>query len=943
MRCPDPIRSFLVVALSLLGPLLITTCGGDGGTDPVDPSVSLSPTTASLYVGDQVSLTATVTGTSGSASFSSSAPGVATVDASGMVTGVSPGNATITASAGGAAATALITVDPSSISVGPQGPSILPEETVQLTATITGGSGHTVTWTSGDEEVATVDGTGLVTAVGPGSTSITASVDGQAGVEASANIEVLTPAPEVEFVSFEDDTGAPLDLEDVSGVFVINAEVTGYVGTQANLEIFFDEELYETVPFTVEAPGASSGESGPPSLSPRVTQDIPVSVSTISVEELGQGRVGVRLEDALHSLSGVVVHNGARSNVPIRGVGNSVNITTDNPLVGVVRTTPAGQTLMVDGKTYTNGDVNYEVAIASPHPFDLDRIELLRGPQGFMYEGNVAAGVGNFVAARSNHEGFEGPTFTQEIKVFDTGGLFENAYIANNSPEIFGYLNLDQYSHIDYRGPSFTSTPVATGNLVFGANTDIQAYMDLWTGFGTGEVFDATGITKFLWQFRIPPDDWDPTQNHQFGIDLSPTDGFTLNPSFYAEDGFGQGSRSLVGDGTGGFRNVAVDLTAPTQMLAPGGFNIADMGLYGTTGDWRIQLDTNDPPFGGFTWSSGVDPTAFDFRLRFRSPTADEYQFGDAGGLERVSFNLTLGWSIPLGPGGEWFADVQTNDLAGNGSGIYSFSFLYDPTVPVIGAPTFTGLTDNVFAAGTDIGVQFNAMEDVETRLAAAAAYNPTGQIYYFNQFYPVGTAFDGQFASNTDLDLTIRDFVPRLEFTGGPRFSNGWYAFNWAGGGAVNTAGGYSSNFVDITSQLPPAGQTFAQSQLESWFPDQTLTQLCLEAGPQCNGKPTSATVSARGWVPDADGYPQFQEGQLLAMKYGPGGVEMFRPLGDPVPVTIQPFGGFGHEVQLSKVISIDQDALTEYYVGFAWGLKNAVGDLYVTETWTADIRIHW
>ena len=80
---------------------------------PPSPTLSVTPERANVAIGATQSLTATVTPADadlGPVSWSSSDPDVATVDADGLVTGVSPGSATITATAGDETATAAITV-----------------------------------------------------------------------------------------------------------------------------------------------------------------------------------------------------------------------------------------------------------------------------------------------------------------------------------------------------------------------------------------------------------------------------------------------------------------------------------------------------------------------------------------------------------------------------------------------------------------------------------------------------------------------------------------------------------------------------------------------------------------------------------------------------------------------------------------------------------------
>jgi hypothetical protein len=114
---------------------------------------------------------------------------VATVSASGVVTGVAAGSATITATSDGQSGTAAMTVTNvpvARVTVTPLIASLLMGATVQLTATPTDAlgnplSGRVVTWASNAPGVAAVSGTGLVTGLGIGGVTITATSEGQSG------------------------------------------------------------------------------------------------------------------------------------------------------------------------------------------------------------------------------------------------------------------------------------------------------------------------------------------------------------------------------------------------------------------------------------------------------------------------------------------------------------------------------------------------------------------------------------------------------------------------------------------------------------------------------------------------------------------------------------------------------------------------------------------
>ena len=97
-------------------------------------------------------------------------PGIATISGTGLVTGTGVGTATISYSISGCAATAIVTVNtqPDAIT-GNLG--VCNGFTTQLSDDIAGG-----TWTSVTVTVGTVDGTGLVTSIGLGTTTISYTI-----------------------------------------------------------------------------------------------------------------------------------------------------------------------------------------------------------------------------------------------------------------------------------------------------------------------------------------------------------------------------------------------------------------------------------------------------------------------------------------------------------------------------------------------------------------------------------------------------------------------------------------------------------------------------------------------------------------------------------------------------------------------------------------------
>ena len=155
-------------------------------------SVSLDKTNLELTEGETAQLNATVlpeTATNRNVTWSSNAPGVATVDSSGKVTAVAPGTATITVTTadGGKTATCVVTVTAATVPVTgvtlSQTQASLycnrTPDTLALTARVApdNATNKAMTWTSSDSAVATVDQNGIVTAVARGTAVITVTTE----------------------------------------------------------------------------------------------------------------------------------------------------------------------------------------------------------------------------------------------------------------------------------------------------------------------------------------------------------------------------------------------------------------------------------------------------------------------------------------------------------------------------------------------------------------------------------------------------------------------------------------------------------------------------------------------------------------------------------------------------------------------------------------------
>ncbi len=166
-------------------------------------SVEISPESHKFTeIGASLQLSATVqplTAADKTLQWSSSDEKVATVDQSGKVTAAGDGTCTITATSTDGtniSAECAITVDSkiyvTGIAVEPKTLSLFTGETGELKATIEPADATVldVVWSSSDEKVATVDGSGKVTAVAPGEAVITATSKDDSSKKATCTVTV---------------------------------------------------------------------------------------------------------------------------------------------------------------------------------------------------------------------------------------------------------------------------------------------------------------------------------------------------------------------------------------------------------------------------------------------------------------------------------------------------------------------------------------------------------------------------------------------------------------------------------------------------------------------------------------------------------------------------------------------------------------------------------
>ena len=200
--------NFKYAAFSMLF-LILSGCGGSGsGPSEIEDitliqTISFESDSYEIIIGNTATLEVTGGLGSGALSFESSDSGIASVSATGEVTAVAVGSATITATKASdstyseATATTEVVVIPKLeqiISFGSESYSVI--ITNELDISIDGGAGSgAVTYSSSDESIATISSSGILSAISVGTVTVTATkAEDSTYAEATAQTTVeVTP------------------------------------------------------------------------------------------------------------------------------------------------------------------------------------------------------------------------------------------------------------------------------------------------------------------------------------------------------------------------------------------------------------------------------------------------------------------------------------------------------------------------------------------------------------------------------------------------------------------------------------------------------------------------------------------------------------------------------------------------------------------------------
>jgi uncharacterized protein YjdB len=207
-------------------------------------SVAVRPNRVDAVVGSRTPLTGTASDASGNVLadraivWTTSNAGVATVDATGLVVAIGAGTVTITGASEGKSATSVFNIVQgavSAVTVAPSPVTMVAGQSTQLAASardVNGVvlAGKAVIWSSSNTAIASVGSDGIVKAIGAGTTTITATIDGVSGTStvtvSNVAVGAITVSPATATLAVAASTPLTPTVKDENGVVVTNRVVS---------------------------------------------------------------------------------------------------------------------------------------------------------------------------------------------------------------------------------------------------------------------------------------------------------------------------------------------------------------------------------------------------------------------------------------------------------------------------------------------------------------------------------------------------------------------------------------------------------------------------------------------------------------------------------------------------------------------------------------------
>ena len=529
-------------------------------------------------------------------------------------------------------------------------------------------------------------------------------------------------------------------------------------------------------------------------------QDVPVAVTALSPEELDNYGIDALDDiDALVPNTKINAGRGTNStiNAYIRGVGQNDPLWGFEPGVGIY----------ID-----------DVYVARPQGalldiYDVQRIEVLRGPQGTLYGKNTVAGAIKYVTrdivgdAQYNITGTVGSDSQLDLKISGSTPVSDTFYIGGT----LGYFSRDGYGEV-----------VADANpQLFNDIGDDVSDKDLWAAR-----LNATWLVGEHGKLRLMADHVQDDSNVRGGQRLNSAFGPPL-----------------------GRYDVRNDLPVDQD----------EVRMTGVAATYDTLLNENWSFKLVGAWRQGETDTFIDFEtLNDNLFNVPAFYDDDQTSLE-AQFNYAS-------PGGDW--NVVTGAYAYQGDACGAFDV-------VLGAISFTSLTagcvdttsyavyaDATWAFSDNVNINFGGRFNRDDKEASVFVGQYIGQLEGGQTFFDPNNLPPGftLLAVQTDYtnDRQFNDFTPKLGVDWSPSdnlmlyasYTNGFKSggFDMRGNAAANpdTTAGFDSETVDsfeigVKSTLADGRVLFNVTAFQADYED---VQITTQQFVDINGVPTNVTA---------------------------------------------------------------------------------------------------
>jgi len=322
-------------------------------------------------------------------------------------------------------------------------------------------------------------------------------------------------------------------------------------------------------------------------------QDVPVSVTAFT-DEMRQ-ELGLDTITDFARLTPSLAYSSGDDRVFVRGVGRQTNTNGSEPGVA----------------TYSDGIYNSSTSSVSRSDFFIERVEILRGPQGTLYGRNSIGGAINVISKRPTDE------FSAEGRAY-VGNYETTRFEANVSGPIVKGLNAKLAgSHNNQEDGYFENVAGGKSEGGAGDGTYIELQLDaqptenlsLWLKLDTDS---RSGRPRT--KNRVDPYDLTPFPTGY----ITPGSGFG-----YLQPGFTQKGSALTNPGISDVRKISTDSTSSSELD----------DAYGISGIATWSLPSIDLKYmGGYRTSNysaasdldGTSITSYAFPLDPANPAAGE-------------------------------------------------------------------------------------------------------------------------------------------------------------------------------------------------------------------------------------------------------------------------------------------------------------------------------